>query len=97
MKTLYECITEKAGITKKVKVYKGGKEMVGPKCDFISSHSMRRSLVTNLTAAGVAIADTARMAGHGTNIGTTQRYICEYKINIPARAMEYLGVTKGEE
>lgn len=90
-------LCEKAGINKKVKIYRGGKELVGPKYEFISSHSMRRSFVTNLTAAGVAIADTARMAGHGTNIGTTQRYICDYKINIPARAMEYLGVTKGEE
>lgn len=85
-------LCQKAGIDKQVKVYVGGKEKVGPKWQFISSHSFRRSFVTNLVSAGVSIADTARMAGHGSNITTTQRYICDYKISVPAQAMAYLGV-----
>lgn len=55
---------------------------------------MRRSFVTNLTVAGVPLADTAKMAGYGSNTTTTQRYICDYKVSIPSKAMAYLGVNK---
>ncbi|MCQ2161594.1 MAG: tyrosine-type recombinase/integrase [Bacteroidales bacterium] len=67
---------------------------MGPKWRFISSHSMRRSFVTNLTVAGVPLADTAKMAGHRSNTTITQRYNCDYKASILAKAMAYLGVNK---
>ena len=53
-----------------------GKEETGPKWQFVSSHTARRSFATNLYLAGVSIEDIAILMGHGKNIETTKRYIC---------------------
>lgn len=53
-----------------------GREETGPKWQFVSSHTARRSFATNLYLAGVSIEDIAVLMGHGKNIDTTKRYIC---------------------
>jgi len=53
-----------------------GKLVTGPKWQFVSSHTGRRSFATNLYLAGVSIEDIALMMGHGKNIDTTKNYIC---------------------
>ena len=83
-------LCRRAGITEMVKVVRGGMTKELPKCDAMSSHAMRRSFVTNLVRAGVSISDTGQMAGHGTNIAMTQRYICDYHVeSLPKEAMAY--------
>ena len=83
-------LCKRAGITGKVKIVKGGQTKEMEKYKAVSSHTMRRSFVTNLVQAGVSIADTAKMAGHGTNIAMTQRYICDYHLeSLPDKAMAY--------
>lgn len=84
-------LCQRAGINTPVKVFKAGKEQTGPKHKFISSHSFRRTFVTNLVIAGVPLADTSRMAGH-SNIAMTQRYICDHPIAVPEAAKAYLGL-----
>lgn len=83
-------LCRRAGITERVKVVRGGVTKELPKCEAMSSHAMRRSFVTNLVRAGVSISDTGQMAGHGTNIAMTQRYICDYHVeSLPKEAMAY--------
>ena len=83
-------LCKRAGINERVKVVRGGRTKEVEKWEAISSHAMRRSFVTNLIQAGASIADTGRMAGHGTNIAMTQRYICDYHIDsLPEKAMAY--------
>ena len=83
-------LCKRAGINERVKVVRGGKTKEVEKWEAISSHAMRRSFVTNLIQAGASLADTGRMAGHGTNIAMTQRYICDYHVDsLPERAMAY--------
>ena len=84
-------LCRKAGITEDVKIFSAGKERTVAKCDAISSHSFRRSFVTNLTTAGVPIADTSRMAGH-TSVGMTERYICHHVCKVSPEAAKYLGI-----
>ena len=72
-----------------------GKEVTGPKWQFVSSHTARRSFATNLYLAGVSLEDIAQMMGHGKNIETTKRYICaERKISFSV--MAYFQPTKME-
>lgn len=83
-------LCRRAGVNERVKVVRAGKTREVEKWEAISSHSMRRSFVTNLVQAGASIADTGRMAGHGSNIAMTQRYICDYHLDsLPEKAMAY--------
>lgn len=83
-------LCKRAGISERVKVVRGGKTSEVEKWEAMSSHAMRRSFVTNLIQAGASIADTGRMAGHGTNIAMTQRYICDYHLDsLPEKALAY--------
>jgi integrase len=84
-------LCRRAGINDRVKVVKGGKTKECEKWEAISSHDMRRSFVTNLIKAGVSLSDTGRMAGHGSNLAMTQRYICDYEVSsLPPAALDYL-------
>lgn len=72
-------ICRACGITERVKVYSHGKENVGPKYQFVSSHTGRRSFATNLSMSGISIEQIALLMGHTNgnvpNIQMTQRYI----------------------
>lgn len=83
-------LCKRAGINERVKVVKGGRTRELEKWRAISSHDMRRSFVTNLVKAGVSVHDTGLMAGHGSNIAMTQRYICDYAVtSLSPEAMAY--------
>lgn len=68
-------IAKKCGITDKVKVFKAGEEREGEKCDFISSHSARRSFASNLYLRGVDLYTISKMLGH-SSVKTTENYVC---------------------
>lgn len=81
-------LCQRAGINKRVKVFKGGREQVGPKYQFISSHTARRSFATNLYLRNCDIYAIGKMMGH-TNIHTTEGYICCGLRELPDRVMGY--------
>lgn len=62
-----------------VKVFSKGKEESGPKWNFVSSHTGRRSFATNLSLKGIPLEQIALMMGHMSgntpNIQMTQNYI----------------------
>ena len=67
------------GINTKVKVFQAGHEQNGPKWQFVSSHTGRRSFATNLSLKNVPLEQIALMMGHFTgnapDIAMTQHYI----------------------
>lgn len=78
----------KAGIRKLAKIFRGGKYEEGEKWQFISSHTARRSFVTNLYLLGADIYDISKMAGH-TSVEMTERYICCEMRKLPDKVMDY--------
>lgn len=82
-------LAQRAGIDEVVKIFKAGKHLTKEKWECISSHTARISFCSNLAACGCPMNDISRMAGH-TSINTTTRYVCDYKIELPKRAMGYL-------
>lgn len=82
-------LAERAGIDGTVKVFKAGRHLTRKKWECLSSHSARISFCSNLAASGCAMSDISKMAGH-TSISTTERYVCDYKIDLPKRALTYL-------
>lgn len=81
-------LCQRAGINKKVKVYKAGQEYTGEKWQFVSSHTARISFATNLSRRGVPIIDISRMLGH-SSITMTERYIVPTTVVLSSTAMEY--------
>lgn len=68
-------ICKKCGINSTVKVFRAGRDCVGEKWEFVSSHTARRSFATNLYLRGVDIYAIARMLGHSSVEQTAQNYI----------------------
>lgn len=68
-------ICRKCGITQEIRAFYRGKEQIMPKCEFVGSHTARRSGATNLAKRGVPIPTIAMMMSHGQDIAMTQRYI----------------------
>lgn len=81
-------LCQRAGINKKVKVRKGGRDLVGEKWEFISSHSARISFATIMANFNVPLLQISAMCGH-TNTQMTERYIVNKKINLPASAQTF--------
>lgn len=81
-------ICEAVGINSTIKVYQAGKEQVGAKYDFITSHSGRRSFATNLYLRCRDLYAISRLMGH-TNIEQTTKYICVEIIELPDTALEF--------
>lgn len=67
------------GIDTPVKIFQAGRERTGPKWQFVSSHTGRRSFATNLSLKNVPLEQIAIMMGHFTgnapDITMTQHYI----------------------
>ena len=67
------------GIDDRTKLFRAGKEERGPKWQFVTSHTGRRSFATNLSLKGISIEQISVMMGHmnggAPNIAMTQRYI----------------------
>lgn len=95
--TYNRCLREicrTCGIDDKVKVFTCGREEIGPKWKFVSSHTGRRSFATNLALKGVSLEQIALMMGHMSgnvpNIQMTQGYIVD-KIKLDKRVFKVFG------
>lgn len=80
-------LCKRAGITTPVKVHRGGRDEVGPKWMFVSSHTARISLATNMSAAGTPTNDIKSALGH-TNELMTSHYIVAHEIKFNDRTAE---------
>lgn len=78
----------KCGIDEPVKLYHRGEMAVKPKYEFVSSHTARRSGVTNLYLRGVDLLTISKIAGH-TDTATTLGYVCCGARELPKEAREY--------
>lgn len=81
-------IAQQAGIDTPVKTRHGGVEKVTPKYEVISSHTARRSMVSNLVEAGASLNEAKICAGHSST-SMTERYCCVAKPNLSTKAMRY--------
>ena len=79
-------LCKRADITEQVKVHKGGKDIVGPKYEFISSHSARISVATNLSANGTPLTDIRDILGH-TGTAMTSRYVCRREVKLNEKSL----------
>ena len=68
-------ICKNLGIDEEVTLYVGGKLRKGPKYEFITSLSGRRSMVSNLALRNVPLPIISKIVGH-TSTQTTNRYLC---------------------
>ena len=82
-------LCKRAGITEQVKVHKGGKDKIGPKYTFITPHSARISVCTNLANMNVPVLDIMQIAGH-TDPAMTARYIVRTQPKLNDKAMNFL-------
>lgn len=80
-------ICKNCGIVEKVKVHKGGQDLVGQKWEFVGSHTSRRSFATNLYLHHCDIFTISKLMGH-SNVAQTEKYIC-CKRNVPKEAMKF--------
>lgn len=81
-------ICAKCSIDEPVKLYHRGKTSVKPKWEYISSHTARRTGITNLYLRGLDIVTIARLAGHSST-NTTLGYICCGIRELPQEAKAY--------
>lgn len=77
-----------AGITEEVVVFKAGKEMKGPKWQFISSHSARISTASCLNKRGVPLGDICQLLQH-SGTAMTERYIVRDRVELSPAAMRF--------
>jgi integrase len=75
-----------AGITERVKLFRGGADVEGEKCNFVSSHTARRSYATNVYLECRDIFLVSRLLGHAS-VDMTVKYICT--TDIPEELREY--------
>lgn len=92
------CIS--CGIDERVKLFQKGETFSGPKYDFVSSHTGRRSFATNLSKKGVSIEQIALLMGHMSgnvpNVSMTQHYIVG-KMSIDSKVFELFGAYEKNE
>lgn len=82
-------LAQRADIDAEVVVYKAGKELSGPKWQFLSSHSARVSFCTILADYSTGILDIMRLAGH-TNPTMTSRYIVRHDVEVNEKVQQFL-------
>lgn len=81
-------LCKRAGIDEIVKVYKAGKALTGPKWKFISSHSARISMATNLSNSQEDIYTISQLLGHA-KVDQTARYIVDKRVHLNAVSSRY--------
>lgn len=67
-------ICRECGINSRVKVFKAGKELVGEKWEYVTSHTARRSFATNLYLRGADLYSISKMMGH-SSVTMTEGYV----------------------
>lgn len=82
-------ICEYLGFDEEVTLFVGGKLQKGPKWQFVSSHTARRSFCTNLALRGAPIDVIARLAGHTNSLTTSKHYICIDTKNLGSEALSF--------
>lgn len=82
-------LAERADINAEVSVFRAGKELVGPKWKFLSSHSARRSFATILADLGTDILDIMRLCGH-TSPAMSARYIVRHEVKVNPNVERFL-------
>jgi len=82
-------ICRQCGITEPTKLFFRGKEQTLPKCEFVSSHTARRSFATNLRLRGVSISEICALMNHNKNEQMTARYICIDTRYLTSHAMQF--------
>lgn len=70
-------ICKRCDINETLTFHRKGKDETGPKYEFVSSHTARRSYATNLHLAGARIEDISKTMGHA-DVEITKRYIQDY-------------------
>lgn len=85
---MIKIICKEAGVNAESSIYKAGKKQTGPKWQFVSSHTARRSFATNLYLAGCDLYAISRMMGH-SSVDMTERYICCGLRELDSRVMKY--------
>lgn len=87
-------ICMRCGIDARTKIFSAGQYKTGPKWQFVTSHTGRRSFATNLSRKGVSLEQIALLMGHMSgnvpNITMTQRYIVG-KMRIDAAVFKLFG------
>ncbi len=68
-------ICKKIGMTDEVRLFVGGKMQKGPRWQFVSMHTSRRTFCTNLALRGVPVEVISKLAGHSNSILTSSTYI----------------------
>lgn len=81
-------ICAKCGINEPIKLYRRGETTIKPKWAYVSSHTARRTGITNLYLRGLDIVTIAKLAGH-TSTETTMGYICCGIRELPQEAKNY--------
>lgn len=81
-------IARMAGITQVVSVVRGDVKVQDEKCEFIKSHTARRTFATNLSKEGVDILDISRMLGH-KSVTTTAGYIASGINSVKLKEVAY--------
>lgn len=81
-------LCKRAGIDDVVKVYKAGKSLTGPKWKFVSSHSARVSMATNLSNSQEDIYTISQLLGH-SKVDQTARYIVDKRVHLNAVSSRY--------
>lgn len=81
-------ICMKCGIDEPTKLYQRGETKLKPKYQYISSHTARRSGVTNLYLRGLDLLTISKIAGH-TDTKTTLGYVCCGIRELPQIAKDY--------
>lgn len=82
-------LAKRAGIDTEVSVFLHGEELVGPKYQFLTSHSARRSFCTVLSDFDTGLMDIMRMAGH-KDPAMTARYIVRHDVKVNEKAEKFL-------
>ena len=80
-------ICRECGITDEVNIFHGGSEHVGQKCDFVTSHTARKSFATNVYLRCRDIFLVSRYMGH-SSVDMTAKYILSVG-DAPQEVKEY--------
>lgn len=75
-------------INDSIKLYRKGKECIGQKWEFISSHSCRKSAVTNMYKRCHDLFLISKIVGHAS-VTQTEKYVCVGLEDIPDSVTDY--------
>jgi len=86
-------ICQMCDICETIKLYKKGKECTGEKWQFVSSHTCRKSAVTNMYKRCHDLYIISKIVGH-SSVSQTEKYVCVGLEDIPQEVMEYFTTFK---